>query len=155
MEITISPTTNHEVIATLNEEVQTWHHENYPNEFKPFNYEEVAAAQKTILASEGAFALVAKTQETPIGYILGFVKSRPESSFQYAKTTLFINQIAVLANHRAKGVGKQLLQQAYEHGKANGATEVELDHWANNEFLKNFFPKQGFNYFNFRMKKTL
>lgn len=59
--IEIKETTNFEQLAELNEELQTFHHLQYPAIFKPFYKKDVLAFFEATLAKENVKALIAKS----------------------------------------------------------------------------------------------
>ncbi len=154
MEITIERTSDHRELARLNETVQTWHHQNYPDEFKPYDPAGVASAFEKLLMIPDVFAFVARSNGEAIGYVLGYIKRRPNSAFQYEKAILNIDQIAVVQSHRRSGVGKLLLEAAVALAKENGITEIQLDHWTGNDLAEKFFSSHGFVHFNHRMMRS-
>ena len=153
MDIEIEQTKDYNELARLNENVQTWHHQNFPSDFKTYNPSEIAKAFENLLANQDCFALIAKSKEESIGYVVAYFKTRPDSAFQYEKATLNIDQIAVVPGHRKLGVGNLLLEAVFEIAKEKGVSEIQLDYWSGNELAENFFSNNGFVYFNHRMKK--
>lgn len=153
MQIKIEHTRNFRELAKLNETVQTWHNDNFPNEFKPFDITEIENAFKKMLQNENVFAFIAKNQNKSIGYILGYIKVRSDSAFQYAKTVLYIDQVAVVQEYQNSGIGQQLMEKVYELAKVKQITEVQLDFWTGNKLAESFFLRNGFEYFNHRMKR--
>lgn len=153
MDIAIVETTDSTELARMNETVQTWHHQNYPAEFKPYHHAEIAEAFERMLTQQDYFALVAKSDGESIGYLLGCIKRRPEPAFQYEKAILHIDQIAVVEGHRKQGIGQRLLEAASGLAKEQNISEIQLDHWAGNELAEQFFSQHGFVYFNHRMRR--
>ena len=94
-------------------------------------------------------------QEESIGYLLGFVKTRPNSAFQYEKTTLHIDQVAVIQSFQKRGVGQLLMNEAYRLAELKQIKEIQLDFWAGNDLAENFFSRNDFNFFNHRMNKRI
>ena len=95
MEIKVERTVDSEVLAKLNEAIQSLHQQLYPEEFKAFDYESAKKAFTKLLSSPATYAFIAKNGQQPIGYVLCFVKKRAESEFQFAKMVLHIDQISV------------------------------------------------------------
>lgn len=153
MQIKVEHTRDFRELAKLNEAVQTWHHENYPDEFKPYDFKEIAIALEKLTQDESFFGFIAKLDDKPIGYLIGFVKSRPDSAFQYEKTVLYIDQIAVTPAYQKSGVGQLLMEEAYQLAKDKQIKEVQLDFWTGNQVAERFFLSNGFNYFNHKMKR--
>lgn len=154
MQIKIKQTRDYNELAELNKNVQTWHHDNYPDEFKPFDINEVEKAFKKLIQDENVFAFIASYQDKSIDYLLGYVKTRPDSAFQYEKTILHIDQVAVIQSYQKHGVGQLLMEEAYKLAKIKQVKEIQLDFWTGNDLAERFFSRQGFNYFNHKMKKT-
>tara|TARA_B100000780_G_C21122275_1_gene454715 strand:- start:3644 stop:3844 length:201 start_codon:yes stop_codon:yes gene_type:complete len=62
MTIQIEHTKDFRELARLNQSVQKWQHENYPDTFKPFNLNEVTTEMEKLSADEHFFCLVAKNE---------------------------------------------------------------------------------------------
>lgn len=155
MLVNIEHTNDFRDIAKLNETVQNWHHKKYPNDFKLFDLNKMELAFKNILESENTLALIAKNQNKPIGYLLAYVKVRPDSAFQYEKTILTIDQISVTPAYQNLGVGQSLMDRVYKYAQDQQIAEIQLDHWAGNKSAEHFFLKNGFENFNYHMRKSL
>jgi len=149
----IVETKDNDELARLNEIVQSWHHQNYPRDFKPYNHHEISRALEGFLMQKNSFALLAKSDEITVGYLLGFIEKRAESAFQYEKEFLNIDQICVVETHRKQGVGKLLLKAAIKLAEKKGVSEVQLNHWSGNKTASDFFMSQGFDNFKYKMKK--
>lgn len=143
------------LIARLNEPVQTLHHQLFPHFFKPYEYEGIHEVTKQVMANHNVYAFVAYLEAEPVGYVLCVVKYRADNAFQYAGKSVYIDQIAVDANHRGKGVGQKLIARALELAFNLDIGLVQLDHWTLNEEAGAFFQKQGFRYYNQRMEITV
>lgn len=153
MQISITPTRDFRELAKLNEIVQTWHHHNYPDEFKPFDIAAIENALEKMLQNDDAFAFIAKLEDRSIGYLLGYIKTRPDSAFQYEKTVLYIDQVAVIEEFRNDGVGQRLLEEANQLARLKQIKEIQADFWSGNQLAEGFFRRNGFSCFNQRMKK--
>lgn len=155
MDIQINQTKDYILIAKLNESVQTFHHEVYPDDFKKFDLNSVTNFFKKNLASDNSYAFLAEIDSKPIGYLLCMVNSREENEFQYEKRVLYIDQISIENEFRKQGIGKKLMDKAFELAKELHISEIQLDHWVKNEEASNFFKQLGFGYYNYKMKKTM
>ncbi|MBI1185049.1 GNAT family N-acetyltransferase [bacterium] len=155
LRIKIKPCSDPILLATLNKSVQQLHHQLYPHEFKAFNLAEIELAMKQLLANSNAFALLAEVDEVAAGYLIYFVKERPESAFQFAKKTILIDQISVEPQFRKKGIANLLLGEVRTRAHALGINELQLDFWDNNQLAREFFSAAGFSSFKHHMKLTL
>lgn len=155
MEIKISETKDYELLAALNKEVQELHHSLYPNIFKPYNQEDVTSFFKEILKQSTTKAFTAYVGKEAAGYILLFLKEVPENPFQYSQRFILIDQIGVKNEYRKKGIGKLLLNKAFETAEEKQFKIIRLNHWTMNNDARSFFNKHGFNYFNENMHKSI
>lgn len=155
MDFTIELTKNSRTLAKLNEAVQTWHHKNYPEDFKPFHLKTIEAAFQEIVSNKNYFAFIAKHQNKSIGYLLAFIKSRPDSPFQYKKDILYIDQISVIPEFQKKGVAQLLMDKSFELASENKIKEVQLDFWHKNLQAEPFFLKKNFKFFNHKMTRQI
>lgn len=153
--ISIVETKDYDVLATMNEEIQTFHHQIQPDVFKPYDKEAIAAFFKSTVNNENARAFVAQENETTLGYVLLFIIHFPENPFQYSRSYILIDQILVLKAHQRKGVGKLLLDATFAFAKAHNIDTVELNHWTQNDEARNFFGRNKFEYYNEKMRRTV
>lgn len=153
MKIEIEQTKDFRELAKLNETVQNWHHANYPDDFKPFENQEVESAFEKMIHSENFIAFIAKCKDKGIGYLLAYVKKRPDSAFQYEKSILYIDQVAVIEEFQKNGIGEKLIEEAYHLADRMRIQEIQLDFWQGNELAERFFSKNGFGIFNHKMKR--
>ncbi len=153
MNIQIIPTKDYDAISKLNEAVQALHHKLYPDDFKKFDLNSASKYFKEILASNDTYAFLAQVDDVPVGYILCMVYTRKENEIQYEKKVLHIDQISINNEFRKQGIGKKLMNKAFELAKDLRVVEVQLDHWVKNEEASIFFKQMGFGYYNYKMKK--
>ncbi|MDC1221099.1 GNAT family N-acetyltransferase [Salibacteraceae bacterium] len=153
MDIKVETTTDFHELAKLNETVQTWHHDSFPDEFKPFDIRAMEKAFEKMLQGDNVFAFIARYQNKPIGYLFGYVKTRPDSAFQYEKTVLHIDQVVVSEEYQKSGVGQLLMDEAHKLSKTKQIKEVQLDFWTGNQQAESFFLKNGFDFMIHEMKK--
>ncbi len=153
--IKIFETNDSNLLANLNEEIQTLHHTIQPKIFKPYNPESITTYFKTIFSEENVTAFIAKEDEKAVGYALLFVTNFADNPFQYSRRFVLIDQILVLKNYQEKGIGKLLLEATYSFAKKNKIDTVELNHWTLNESARRFFNKNKFEYYNEKMWKTI
>ena len=153
--IEILETKDYNLLAELNEEIQTFHHKTVPNIFKPYDKAAISTFFKSTLENENAVALVAKENGVVVGYVLLFIMNMNETPFQYARKYVLLDQILVVKNYQSKGVGRQLLDAVFSFAKALKIDRVELNHWTQNELARKFFSKSGFDYYNEKMWKLV
>jgi len=145
MSITIELTKNAELLAELNEQVQSLHFQWYPERFKKYNREGAISFFNETLSKPNVSAFIAKENDAILGYVLLFEMVYPENPFQFEHRCLLIDQILVLEKARKKGLGGQLMKTAFDFAKEKNLEQVELNHWSLNDQAALFFRKFGFN----------
>ena len=83
---------------------------------------------------EGIF--VAEEDGEPVGY----VTTRPDHETKIG----WIPNLAVLPEHRRKGIGKALMDRALDYLKEKGMEMAKIETLEQNEVGKRFYPKVGF-----------
>jgi diamine N-acetyltransferase len=151
--ITLQTTTDHRLIAQLNEEVQQLHVRLHPKVFKPYDKSSIETALEKMMTNPDCYAFVAKLGEIPVGYLVMMVKRIPESAFTFARESLYIDQIGVLSNYRKTGVGSILLEKAEQFAKELGISRIELDHWTTNTVAAAYFRSKGYTLYREQLSK--
>jgi len=100
MDIKVETTADFHELVKLNETVQTWHHDSFTDEFKPFDIRALEKAFEKTLQGDNVFAFIARYQNKPIGYLFGYVKTRPDSAFQYEKRYCILTKLLLAKNIR-------------------------------------------------------
>lgn len=149
--IRITETSDYLLLAVLNEEVQALHHNLYPKIFKPYDRNSVSTFFKDVMNNKQTKAFIATDGEKNVGYTLLFEVHTNENPFQYQRTYLLIDQLAVVKEMRTKGVGKLLLNAAINYAYERNIVTLELNHWTFNNDARGFFQKNGFKYYNEKM----
>lgn len=153
--VKIIETKDFELISALNEEIQTLHHNLYPEVFKPYNKTNVDDFFKSIVNNEDALIFLALENEIPVGYALLFQMKANDNPFQYSRNYLLLDQLLVLKNHHNKGIGTLLMEATMDFAQKQGLKTIELNHWTDNELARKFFNKHDFQYFNEKMSRKL
>jgi ribosomal protein S18 acetylase RimI-like enzyme len=153
--ITLTETKDHQLLAGMNEQVQSWHHSMYPHIFRPYAQADIALFFESVLKEENATAFVAQENGQPLGYTLFFIRHSAENAFQYPSKSIHIDQILVLESNRKKGIGQLMMDKVCEIAKAKDIELIDLNHWAANDTARRFFTKNGFSCYNERMSKKV
>ncbi len=144
MAIKIIETTDTELLATLNHDVQEIHAEIEPAIFKKYSKDEMKKLFNEALA-ENIKSYLAYWGDEPAGYLLISVMKYPETPFRYEYSVLFIDQICVAKKFKGKNIGKELINKAKSLANEQGFKRIELDFWCKNSNAGQFFRTQGFN----------
>lgn len=151
--INISATKNHELLAALNEEVQTLHHELHPAIFKPYDKAGITSVLQTFINDPACRAYVAYEHNVPVGYIIFFIRETEATPFKYPEQYLYIDQVGVLKAYRGKGIAAQLLAIAESFAVEQGLSRIALDHWSANTTAANYFRKKGYKVYRELLEK--
>ena len=153
--IHVLETTDYRLLADLNEEIQTLHHQLYPTLFNAYDRTRILLAFEQLLADSGRKAFVVFLNDVAAGYAVVSIKTKVANAFNVGYRALYIDQIAVLTLYRLQGLGNALLERIYTEAHALGITRIELDHWTANTDARSFFQANEFRYFNEKMVKLL
>lgn len=148
----ITPSTNFEKIAAMNESIQNLHSSLYPEVFKPYHKSDIEKAFQNMLAQPNCFAFIAENNGQAVGYILCFIHKKNENAFQFERTILYIDQLYIDPNFRRQKIGNQFIEKAIALAKEHQIKTVQLDHWSLNDGARSFFGSLGFRYFQERME---
>lgn len=140
----IKETKDMQVIAKLNEPVHTLHHKLYPNIFKPYSYSQMYKYFISIVDFKDQHFMICEEDGEAIGYVWFQEVFRVDSAFRYSDNYIYINQISVNKEHRAKGAGKLLFDRVLNFAKDNNINRIGLDYWAKNTGAKAIYDKLGF-----------
>lgn len=153
--LTILESTDTNFLADLTKEVQEQHHAMYPDYFVAYNKDAIAKAISDSFREKGMRAFVAYSDGVPVGCIMFYISRKPDDAFTRARSSLHIDQLAVLAQHQRKGIGMALMKFAEDYARAEGVSQVELSHWMRNDVAQKFLGMNEFEYFDARMFKKL
>lgn len=105
------------------------------------------------MKSEDGLVLVALENGNVVGYSLSEVKG-PSPSLKQEEYG-YIDQIAVAASHRRKGVGEKMLVEILAWFASKGFKRVELELTARNAISYAFWRKHGFTDYMHRLYKEI
>ena len=133
------------LLAQLCQAVHEIHVAAQPDFFKPIRPDDstLIAFYEQELSSE-TIGYIAEVDSEPVGYMLCAVTIRPENVFSYAQSRLHIDQMSVNAAYRSQGVGKALMDKAYELAQQHQVDALTLSVWAFNEGAQRFYATNGF-----------
>lgn len=96
------------------------------------------------LRNRGAFIALYFDDEEAVGYVAARRVDRREDTVRYARSILYIDQIAVAPAFRRQGYGRALIDYVKERAKVAGNVTVALDVWSFNDRARAFFQSCGF-----------
>jgi ribosomal protein S18 acetylase RimI-like enzyme len=81
---------------------------------------------------------------TVCGYLVIVVRDQPAGPFNFGRTWIELDQIAVHHACRRRGIARSLVAAALAHADAAGIRDVELTSWSFNEEAHRAFRELGF-----------
>jgi diamine N-acetyltransferase len=141
------------VLAQLLDQVVLLHHTEDPSQFR--GPEE---AQHTLYLEErfqdpDAGVFIAEDQGVPAGVAVTVIRDAPP--FLNPSRFVFLENLAVAAQFRRTGVGRQLVEAAILWARARDMHELDLNVYEFNQNAIRFYEAIGFRTVSRRMKRTL
>lgn len=133
--------TDLDVIAELNQVVQSVHAELYPDDFRTTVE---AGGLKALLTPRLANIAIAEIDHVPVGYIWFEIQTRPANPFSPTLRRLYVHHLSVLPDFRRHGVAGALMSHAEAFAEGEDIDEIALSHWVDNAGARQFFAAQGF-----------
>jgi ribosomal protein S18 acetylase RimI-like enzyme len=133
-----------EALVILNRFVQDLHVAHQPDYFKQADAMLVADWFRCMLRNIAARVWIAELEGCSVGYALTITYDRPESAFCPARRFSEVDQIAVSAAFRKRGVARALVECVLEDARSRGICDVELSSWAFNLDAHDAFRALGF-----------
>lgn len=122
--------------------------ELYENKLK---YEIFERIYKLKLNDENSYYIIAIEDNK----IIGVLTSELQVKLHRAKKQSFIEDLIVDKDHRSKGVGKALLENAVEYAKNNDCEVIELTSYIKNENAHKFYENNNFIKHSYKFKQYL
>ncbi len=145
------------LIARLNTTVQQLHYELEPVRYKAPDPDVPMLRQlyEQWLRRSDCVAFLAQIDRQPVGYIICFVQEPTANPFVNAVKSLRIDQISVDVAYQRQGIGRALMEAAYETAQQHEVAEVTLGVHIYNENAQQFFKAMGFAPGHLRMRSTM
>jgi ribosomal protein S18 acetylase RimI-like enzyme len=134
-----------EALVVLNQFVQNLHIAHQPGYFKHADAVLVADWFQCMLRNTAARVWIAELEGSPVGYALAITHDRPENAFCQARRFCEIDQIAVSAEFRRRGIARALVERVLEDAHSRAIYHVELSSWFFNADAHGAFRALGFS----------
>lgn len=133
-----------DALVVLNRFVQDLHVAHQPDYFMQADATLVADWFRCMLRNIAARVWIAESGGCSVGYALTITYDRPEHAFCPARRFCEVDQIAVSAAFRKRGVARALVERVLEDARSRGIFDVELSSWAFNIDAHDAFRALGF-----------
>ena len=133
-----------EALAALTTIVQGLHAENRPDQFRAASEAEIAEWYRTMLDNPRYHVWIAEVDGRPAGYVSAGFHERPATPFTPAKRWCELDQIAVDARFRLRGIARALFDTVVNKARAEGLRQIETVSWSFNNEAHETFRRFGF-----------
>jgi ribosomal protein S18 acetylase RimI-like enzyme len=145
-EITIRAAVDGDVeqLAALSASVQELHVAGRPDVFKTVDAQVLGGLFRRRLAEASVRIWIAEIGGVVVGYAVTVDKRQEENLHTYPRSWREIEEIAVQAEYRRRGIASALLRHVEVATRADGISVVELNTWAFNDAARRSFERLGF-----------
>lgn len=140
-------------LVRLNGIVQQMHVDRRPDFFRVPRADEVVAWFEARLTDPDARVWVATLDGRSVGYVLALFHTREASPFTLARRWCEVDQIAVEAAARRRGVARALVETLAREAEASGVAELKAQTWGFNEGSRRTFERLGFEVESIRIRR--
>ena len=145
-----------QILSALNLHVQKIHADAYPQLFKqPASPTFAVPFMQRQLIDPSNLFYIASLEGVDIGYLFARTVERPENLLMFAWKFIYIEHISISPQYQRKGYGQRLLEEIVYFAKEEGVKTIVSDIWIFNRQSQNFFKKQGFEIYNYKLWKTV
>lgn len=147
---------DYEALCHLFDQADEFHRKRMPQFFrKPEGECRDSDYVENLMADANAGLFVAQLKERLVGLICCFMRETPDIPILVPRKYIYIENLVVDKNHRRKGIGKALLEQAHSWAIENEINEIELNVWQFNDDAIRLYEKMGYKTTMLRMNKML
>jgi diamine N-acetyltransferase len=150
--IRLSTPADLEALARLNRMAQDLHVEHEPRYFKAIDHDEIRHWFQAFLGNPGARIWIAELDGVALAYAAAQVRARDPNPFSPGIRWC---HVAVVREHRGKGIARRLLEEVSNAAASDGATELQLSTWVFNADAQEAFARLGFRPTQMRMVRPI
>ncbi|OHD39021.1 MAG: hypothetical protein A2015_06035 [Spirochaetes bacterium GWF1_31_7] len=151
MEVTYKYLRDAKIVTALLKHNQQSVANQYPNIFKPYNFDDIFVLNDNALSNPIYHSIVAFSNNQPIGFILFGEAVYPEPLFKANLKYINIDSITVLPEFCRMGIGTGLLNKLKSFAYEKSYKEISSEIFEYQESNVNFFFKNGFKDHIFQM----
>ncbi|CAH0536613.1 GNAT family N-acetyltransferase [Vibrio marisflavi] len=132
-----------DAIWELNRQIGQYHFENVPDVFVAPSHLDREFLLAAIMDEHRLFS-VAVDEERIVGFISARMDINENIPFVIKRPLCRIGSVVVDEDHRAKGVGKKLMEHCSSWANSNEAYQIRLEVMSFNSKAKSFYESLGF-----------
>ena len=131
-------------LARIAAVVQQLHFAERPDVFKAVDRQALTDWFRGALRSDQRGVLLAEQRGMALGYAVVQDGQRHPDAFALPRRWREVDQLAVLPEHRRRGVARALIEHIVAAARADGVPALELNTWAFNQAARETFRRLGF-----------
>jgi ribosomal protein S18 acetylase RimI-like enzyme len=94
--------------------------------------------------SGAAFVAQPAGAPSPVAVLVARIYDTPDNPMMVPRRRLHIETVVVCGEHRRRGIGRRLMEEAAAWGRGHGAVEVVLTTWIGNDDAEAFYARLGY-----------
>lgn len=142
-------------LAILNHHVHDLHVAAEPDRYSATDDASVEQRFEAFLSDPSTGVVIAEVGGDPVGYVVVVGVAHPAHAFAPERRFALVDQIAVSPVARRRGVGRRLMDAAFDYASRMGFEELQLDVRAHNGGARAFYEALGFTVAQTRLAKRL
>lgn len=97
-----------------------------------------------VLKNPNTALFLAEIEDNGVGVVLAELKTNIDDPIFRRRKYIYIDEIAVAASYRGRGIGRLLMEKIHRWAQEQGVAEIELKVWERNGRAINFYEKLGY-----------
>jgi len=155
LEIRLTTETDFEQIGNIFAEENRFHAELVPEIIQVADPIMTPEWFDNVLNDPEKTLFVAEMRTDIVGVALIELKTSIDDPIFRQRKYVHINEVAVAASHRGRGIGRLLMERIHQWGQEQGVTEIELQVWERNGQAIGFYQKLGYQMWRRTMRYTI
>lgn len=152
LQIQVLETKDTQLLARLNEPLQTFRHQKQPDIFAPYNYDHVEMAFAQQLVTMPGLHFIVSVTDT--GKVTGYASYQID--FQnHVQLQAEIHELFIMPQYEKTRSREALLSFIEKSARINGAHKLLLNYWQGENELQDFCRVVGFQPYRVQMEKKL
>jgi ribosomal protein S18 acetylase RimI-like enzyme len=144
MEIRLASPDDLPALVSIQHETQELHVAADPTFFRPATDDELIGAMRDFLATGQTVVWIAWVDDVPAGFLVFKISAAAQTAYCHARNDGLIDQLAVAARFRRRGVGRALMEHAERYAASQGCSELRLGVMVSNAGARQFYAALNF-----------
>jgi len=155
LEIRLATESDYKQVGNIFSEENKYHAELMPEIFQVADPIMTLEWFSGVLEDPRTALFVAELEAEVVGVALVELKTNLNDPVFRPRRYAYIEEIAVAASHRGRGIGRVLMERIHHWAQEQGITEIELQVWERNGQVIDFYQKLGYQMWRRTMRYTV